>query len=175
MRSIVAATFLAALCAAAPAGAHVIASPTFLAQGSTETIELAVPNERDAPMTAFAVTVPDGIAIKAAEPTAGWDAAVDGRTATWSGGSVPSVLSETFGLTIEANVEPGPVELDAEQRYADGKVRWPVSLTIVPGTGPSSSGGSGLVIGVIVVVGVLVGAAIAALAWHRRSRPLQER
>ena len=166
---------IAALALALPARAHVVASPTFLASGATETIELSTPNERDAPMTSFVVTVPSELEIVGAEETEGWSAAVDGRVASWSGGSLPPKLSETFGLRVRATAEPGPVELDAEQRYADGKIRWPVSLTIVPGAGSSSSGGSGLVIGVIIAVGVLVTAAIAALAWRRRGRPLQER
>lgn len=174
MRSALAAALLLALWAAAPAAAHVIASPAFLAQGSTQTIELSVPNERDAPMTAFTVTAPEGIDIASAEESTGWEAVVEGQTATWSGGSLPAALSETFGLEIRATAAPGSAELEAEQLYADGKARWPVSLTIVPATGSSSSGGSGLVIGVIVAIGALAAAAIALLAWRRRKGPPQE-
>jgi hypothetical protein len=175
VRSALAAALLCALWAAAPAAAHVIASPAFLAQGSTQTIELSAPNERDAPMTAFTVTAPEGIEIASAEESVGWEAVVEGKTATWSGGSLPPALSETFGLQLRATAKPGPAELEAEQLYADGKVRWPVSLTIVPATGSSSSGSSWLVIGAIVAVGGLVTAAIALLAWRQRKGQLQER
>jgi uncharacterized protein YcnI len=164
---------IVALVLAVPAQAHVIASPTFLASGATETIEISAPNERDTPMTSFVVTVPPGLEIVSAEDTEGWSAAVNAQAVTWSGGSLPAKLSETFGLRVRTTAEPGPVELSTEQRYADGTVRWPVSLTIVPGGGSSGSGGSVLVIGVIVAVGVLVTAAIALLARRRRGEPAQ--
>jgi len=78
-------------------------------------------------------------------------------------------LSETFGLSVTVTAQPGLVDLDVEQRYADGKVRWPVALTIVPGATDSGSGSSSLVVGVIAAIGVLVTAAIALLAWRRRA------
>lgn len=170
MRTPLAAAFLAALALAAPAGAHVIASPTFLATGDTATIDLSVPNERDEPMTSFAVTAPAGLRIVGVEETEGWVATVDGQTATWSGGSLPAKLSETFGIRLEAVGEPGAVDLDVEQRYADGNVRWPVSLTVVPSASDSGSdrGGSWLVLGAILALGVLVTTAIALLALRRR-------
>jgi hypothetical protein len=165
-----------ALVVAAPAAAHVVASPAFLASGTTETIELSVPNERDSPMTGFEVTVPPGLLVVSAEETEGWVATVAGRTVTWSGGSVPAKLSETFGLRVRANVEPGTVELDAVQLYRDGKVRWPVAVTIVPGSSSStvvsdSSGGSGTLVVALAAIGLLVAAGVALLAWHRRRSP----
>jgi hypothetical protein len=170
-RRVLVAVLAGALVVAAPAGAHVIASPTFLFAGETRTLELSVPNERDATMTGFVVTAPPEVEIVGAESAEGWAEAVDGRVATWSGGSLPAKLAETFGLTIRPPGEPGAVELEAEQRYADGTVPWPVSLTIVPGNGETSSnsGGSGILLGAIVAVGVAISAAIGLLAWRRRS------
>jgi hypothetical protein len=173
-----AAALALALVLAAPAAAHVIASPTFLPAGETQTLELSVPNERDAPMTSFVLTAPAELEVVGAEDTEGWDAAVVGQTATWSGGTLPSKLSETFGLRVQATGEPGAVELEAEQRYADGEVRWPVALTIVPGTADSSSGGGGGLVIALVAVGVVVTLAVglvAVLARRRRAGPLQER
>jgi hypothetical protein len=178
VRAPLAAALLAALALAAPAGAHVIASPSFLTAGEETTIEFSVPNEREAPMTGFAVTAPAGLRIVGAEETEGWVATVDGQTVTWSGRSVPAKLSETFGIRLEADSEPGAVDLDAEQLYADGSVRWPVTLTVVPGASDSGSdgGGSWVVLVAILALGVLVTTAIAVLAWRRRSaRSLQER
>jgi len=170
-RRVLVAVLAGALVLAAPAGAHVIASPTFLFAGETRTLELSVPNERDATMTGFVVTAPPGLEIVDAAEVEGWLANVEGQVATWSGGSLPAKLAETFGLTIRPTGEPGAVEFDAEQRYADGTVHWPVSLTIVPSSGDASSdsGGSGLLLGAIVAVGVVVSAGIGLLAWRRRS------
>jgi hypothetical protein len=177
VRGRLAATVGAALVVATPASAHVIPSPTFLAVGETQTIELSVPNERDAPMTSFVVRAPAGIEVVEAESPEGWSALVEGPVATWSGGSIPALLSETFGLRVRATGDPGAVELEAEQRYADGEVRWPVVLTIVPGSSTSataSSSGAGTTVVVLVGLGLLVASGVAALAWLRR-RALQER
>ena len=171
MRAPLAATLLAALALAAPAGAHVIASPSFLAAGEETTIELSVPNERGAPMTGFAVKAPAGLRIVGTEETEGWVATVDGQTVKWSGESVPAKLSETFGIRLEAVGEPGAVDLDVEQLYADGSVRWPVTLTVVPAASGSNSdgGGSWVVLVAILALGVLVTMAIAVLALRRRA------
>ncbi len=159
----------AALVLAAPADAHVIPAPAFLPAGETQTLELSVPNERDATMTSFVATVPAGIEIVEAEETAGWSASVDGQVATWSGGSLPAKLAETFGLRVKPTGKPGAVELVGIQRYADGEVRWPVALTIVPGSATEPErGGSGVVVMVIVAVGALVTGAVALLARRRR-------
>ena len=162
----------AALTFASTAAAHVIASPSFLPAGETETIELSVPNEREATMTGFVVTAPPEIEVVAAETVEGWASAVEGQVATWTGGSLPSRLSETFGLRIRPTGEPGAVELDAEQRYADGKVDWPVALTVVPGSATSTSGsrsGSAPIVLALAGIGVLVAGGVAALAWRRRA------
>jgi hypothetical protein len=170
-RRVLVAVLAGALVPVAPAGAHVIASPTFLYAGETQTLELSVPNERDATMTGFVVRAPSKVEIVGAESAEGWTESVEGQVATWNGGSLQAKLAETFGLTIRPTGEPGAVELDAEQRYADGKVRWPVSLTVVPASGDTSSdsGGSGLLVAAIVAVGVAISAAIGLLAWRRRS------
>jgi hypothetical protein len=170
---LVAAVAAAAFVLGAPARAHVIVSPTFLPVGETQTIELSVPNERDAPMTGFVVTAPAGLDVSGAESAEGWSASVEGQVATWSGGSLPAKLSVTFGLKVRANAEPGQLELQAEQRYADGEVRWSVALTIVPGSDAtgSDSGSSGLLVGAIVAIGLFMTAAISLLARRRRAGP----
>ena len=60
-----------ALVLAAPAAAHVVASPTFLASQSSESIGFEAPNERDDPMTSFTLSAPDGIEIEHAHPVEG--------------------------------------------------------------------------------------------------------
>jgi uncharacterized protein YcnI len=167
---VLAAALAAVLVLTEPARAHVIASPTFLRAGEAQTLELSVPNERDATMTGFVVTAPAGLEIAGAESPEGWSATVEGQIVTWSGGSLPSKLAETFGLRVQATGDPGGIELDAVQRYADGEVRWPVALTIVPGAADagSDSGSSGLLVAAIVAIGLAVFAAIGLLAWRRR-------
>ena len=151
-----------------PAAAHVVATPPFVASGSSESVTFSGPNERDDPMTAFALTVPAGLEIAHAHVVEGWDESIEGSTATWLGGPLEPQAEIDFGMTLEADVEPGVVQLEAEQRYPDGEVvAWPVSLTITP-AGESPSQNLALV-GVVALVGLLSLAAIAMLAWRRRS------
>ena len=79
-------------------------------------------------------------------------------------------------MTLEADTEPGLVELQAQQLYADGGVvSWPVALTVTPGE-ESSSQNVALLVGVIALIGVFAIVAIAMLARRRRtSRTLQEK
>jgi uncharacterized protein YcnI len=165
---------LASLLVAAPAAAHVSATPPYLATGGSETIDLSVPNERDAPMTNFSVTVPSGFEIVHAHVAEGWNATSEGSTATWRGGSLAPGVEAMFGLELRAQTEPGAVQFQAEQGYDDGAVvRWPVSLTVIPADESSSQ--SLALVGVVGLLGVLVVAAAAILAWRRRSAPLQEK
>jgi uncharacterized protein YcnI len=151
-----------------PAAAHVVATPAFLASGSSGSITFAGPNERDDPMTAFALTVPAGLAIEHAHAVDGWDESLAGSTATWTGGSLPAMQEIAFGVDLKADHEPGIVELEVEQRYADGSVvTWPVALTITPAEDTPSQNLA--LAGVVGLIGALCAVAIAILARRRRS------
>ena len=157
-----------ALVLAGTASAHVVATPGFLPSGSSESITFSAPNERDDPMTGFTLSVPAGFEIEHAHEVAGWDASMDGSTATWSGGSLAPQSELGFGMTLKADVEPGVVHAQAQQLYPDGSVvAWPVALTITPATESSSQNLA--LVGVVALIGVLAVIAIAMLAWRRRS------
>jgi uncharacterized protein YcnI len=157
-----------ALVLAGTASAHVVATPGFLASGNSESITFSAPNERDDPMTGFTLSVPAGLEIEHAHETMGWDESMDESTATWNGGSLAPHSEVGFGMTLKADVEPGVVELQAQQLYADGSVvSWPVALTITPAAESSSQNLA--LIGVVALIGVLAVVAIAMLAWRRRT------
>jgi hypothetical protein len=157
-----------ALLLAGPAAAHVVATPAFLPSGSPESIAFSAPNERDQPMTSFALTVPDGLVIQHAHPVAGWNESIAGSTATWTGGSLAPNVEVAFGVTLEADVDPSVVEVQAEQLYDDGgAVTWPVALTITPAE--ESPTENFALAGVVGLIGVLVVVAIGMIAWRRRS------
>jgi len=163
-----------ALALVAPAGAHVIAMPQFVASGSTATISLSSPNERDVPMTGFTVTAPGGFVIKHAHASGVWESTIRGSTVSWTGSSVPVGGETEFGIDLEAKREPGPAELQTEQLYPGGAiVRWPVGITVVPGAESTSQNLA--LVGVVGLIGLFVVAAVGAFAWRRRSAPLQER
>jgi uncharacterized protein YcnI len=157
-----------ALLLAAPAAAHVVASPTFLPSKSSESISFEVPNERDDPMTSFTLTPPEGLRIEHVHPADGWNAAlVDGTTALWSGGSLAASANATFGVTLEADVDPGVVTLQAKQLYDSGAVvEWPVALTVTPAEQAPSENIA--LAGVVGLIGVLVVVGVVVLAFRRR-------
>jgi len=174
-RSAFAAIVLGSLALVSPAAAHVVVTPTFLAAGRSETIDLSVPNERDAPMTGFSLSVPSGFEVVHAHPAEGWNETSDPATATWTGGAVASGGVATFRLELETPPTPGVVELQAVQRYNDGAVvRWPVSFTVTPAEETPSQNLA--LAGVVGLIGMLVVIGVVALAWRRRSdEPLQEK
>ena len=156
-----------ALILAAPAAAHVVASPTFLPSKSSESISLEVPNERSDPMTSFTVAAPDGLEIEHAHEVDGWDGAVEDGAATWTGGSLAAKETATFGVTVKADVEPGIVTLDAKQGYDSGAVvEWPVALTVTPAEQSPSQNIA--LAGVVGLIGVLVVVGVVVLALRRR-------
>jgi len=160
---------LAALGVAGPAAAHVVAQPPYVTAQEVGTISLDSPNEREGRMTEFTVKVPPGVEIVDAHGPEAWQVAVKGSTATWSGGNLAPGATATFGLVLDARTDPGTIRLDADQRYGDGGVvRWPVSLTVLPA---KSSPAQNLRLAAVVgLIGVLVIAAMGALALRTRAR-----
>jgi uncharacterized protein YcnI len=157
-----------ALALTGAASAHVFPTPQFIASGSTGDISLDVPNERKEPMTGFTITAGEGLTIEHAHPNDGWAEELSGSTASWTGGSIPHLAQTTFGISLRADAPPGPVAMQAEQLYDSGAVvRWPVSLTVVPAEETSSQN---LALAAVVgLMGLLVVAAVAMVAWRRRA------
>ena len=165
---VVAVAALISFAVTGPAAAHVFALPPFLQSGVSTSITFSGRNERDRPMTAFDLTVPEGITIEHAHEIEGWDESLDGSTATWLGGPLAPDADLEVGTTLRADADPGVVELQATQRYRDGEVvTWPVTLTITPGEESPSQNLA--IAGIVALIGVLLVAALAMLAWRRRS------
>jgi hypothetical protein len=156
----------AALVVAGPARAHIDATPAFLVVDGTETISLTAHNDRAVPMDGFAVTASAGLRIEDVGELEGWTGSTDGMTATWTGNRLAAEDAGTFSVVLEAPSAPGPVSLQAEQRYPDGgALTWPVPLTVVPADESSSTGAW---VYAVVAVGLLLAAMGVALAWRRR-------
>jgi uncharacterized protein YcnI len=168
--ALVALLVLAAGALAAPAGAHVVPSPSYITHGVADTVSLETPNERDAPMTGLVVTVPGDVEIVHAHGPAVWAVSVKGSEARWSGAELAPRAVATFGLVLEAKRPPGTIRLEADQLYRDGGVvRWPIQMTVVPG---KSSPSQNLELAALVgLVGILVIAIAGVLAWRRSSTP----
>jgi hypothetical protein len=150
------------------ASAHVVPVPQFLRSG-VRTVSFAVPNERPEPMSGVTINVPAGFRIVQARPTAGWAAKVDGSTSTWRGGPLAHLAIETFRLDVDVRSDSGLVTLDTVQLYPSGAtVKWPATLTVVPGPDDEQSQNVGwALVAAIVGVGLVVVAGVALLARGR--------
>ena len=159
---------------AAPAHAHVDPVGTLVADGLSS-LSLTAHNDREEPMTGFRATVPEGFTVLSAPGPDGWSSDVSGSEASWNGGDLASGDDATFTLELDGSREPGPVEIEVEQLYADGSsVPWTVAVTAVPGSVGDGSGGGVRWRDLLVVaaLGVLTVTVILAL---RRGRSLQEK
>ena len=134
-------------------------------------MSFAVPNERPEPMTGVTVSVPAGVRIVRAHPTAGWKATLEGSTATWRGGPLAHLAIETFRLDVDVSAPPGPVTLNTRELYPSGAtVDWPATLTVVPGPDDDQSESVGWGwIAAIAGVGLIFVAGLAGLAWRRKA------
>jgi hypothetical protein len=170
--ALLAACVIAALVASSGAWAHVVPVPQFLPTGVVTTLDFAVPNERPEPMSGVTISVPAGLQIVRAHPTAGWTATLDGSTSTWRGGPLAHLSIENFRLDVDVTAPPGPATIDTMQLYPSGaSVSWPATLTVVPGPVDEEAQSVGWgVIAAIVGAGLLVAACIGGLAW-RAGRP----
>lgn len=160
-----------ALLAAPAAAAHPSVVPTSVTAGQRGTVTFVAPNdERQVRQTGFAVTVAPPLEIVAAEASdVGWRGIVRGSTATWSGCCIPPGGLASFTLELQAADEPGDVQLEARQLYADGgRVRWPLTLTVLPG--PKESG-SVLTVLLVAGIGLVFTVGLVVLLWFRRTTP----
>lgn len=125
-----------ALIAAAPAAAHVIPQPAYLAPGERVTITFAAPNERPPHvLTGLIITAPAGITLATVPAPQGWTLSAAGTSARWTGSSVATAQRShgPFRVAVSTSLAPGAVSFHATQRYDDGGVvRWTIAFTILP-------------------------------------------
>ena len=157
-----------ALLAAPTAAAHPTVVPTSVTAGQRGTVTFVAPNERQERQTGFAVTVAPPLEIVAAEASdLGWRGTVRSSTATWSGCCVPPGDVASFTLELQATDEPGDVQLEARQLYPNGEqVRWPLTLTVLPGREEASSA---LTVLLVAGLGLVFTVGLVVLLWLRRS------
>ncbi len=159
------------------AHAHVTIAPPFVEDGATTEIVFETPNERPPhATTTLSVTAPDGIAVVSATAPAGWLAAVDGSTVTWSGGRIEELAAVKFPMRVVAHVRAGTYRFGAVQTYDDGAtVDWKADLAVLPATGSAApkqrpwAAVAAALVGIVVIAASLVGVRVL------RRRSLQDR
>ncbi len=164
-RTLVATATAAALLLPTTAPAHVVLVPPFVQVGEEVLVSLLSPNERPPHATVELVaSAPPGIDIVSANAPPGWQATVEGSTATWRGGRIGDRKTVAFPIRIVARVRAGTYTFKTAQTYDDGAtVRWRIDLSVLPATGAAApkqhpwSAVAAALVGVIVIAGSLVG------------------
>ena len=168
-----------AVCSSAWAHAHV--SPSLVEAEDSEVFTLAVPTEEEnATTTKVELTPADGFSIDSFAAAPGWKRDVRSRGSgedaviekiTWSGGSVPSGEATNFQFLGRADTAK-TYAFKVRQMYSDGAVvDWagpessdtPAPLVVAESSLGGGGGTSTLAIVALVVGGVALVAAIAAL------------
>ena len=126
-------------------GAHAVVFPAEAPTGAYQKYVLRVPNEREFPTVAVAITFPNGVRVISFDEVPGWTlqatAVTDGAyaDATWTGTLPVGRFVELGFIGVNPN-EPTTLKWDVVQTYADGtEVAWtgplesstPASLTDV--------------------------------------------
>jgi uncharacterized protein YcnI len=178
-----------AVCASAWAHAHV--SPSIVQAKESEVFTLAVPTEEeDATTTKIELTPPEGFSIDSFTDAPGWQRDVQSsgsgeaaviQKVTWSGGSVPSGEATNFQFLGRTDASE-TYAFKVRQTYSDGTVvDWAgpeASDTPAPVISAESSLGGGgggsstLEIVALVLAGIALVAAIAALLTRSGGRTL---
>jgi hypothetical protein len=160
----------------AAGSAHVTITPPFVEDGAGTEIVFETPNERPPhATTTLSVTAPDGIAVVSAAAPAGWAAAVEGSTVTWSGGRIERRAAVTFPMRIVAHIQAGTYRFGAVQTYDDGAtVDWRADLAVLPAAGATAPEQRpwGAVAAAIAAIAVIAASAVGVHLLRRK--PLQD-
>lgn len=109
------------------ASAHVVVKPGEALTGTYETFTVSVPNEKDVPVTALRLVIPNGVESVTPTVKQGWEIqtkkAGDKVTEiTWTGGTIDAGLRDEFSFSAQAPAKAGDVVWKAYQTYQDGVV-----------------------------------------------------
>jgi uncharacterized protein YcnI len=176
-----------ALALPASASAHASVSPPTVVKEQGQLFAVAVPGEEENDTTVkVEVDFPPGFAVDSFEAEPGWTRQVqatgageeaDIRSATWTGGKVPTGEDAVFRFVAEP-AKAGDYTFGVKQTYASGKVvEWngaessdtPAAVVhVVDSIGGGGGSNTLAIIGIVVgAIGLLVG--LAALLGRKRA------
>lgn len=110
-----------------PAYAHVTVKPVEVVSSAYQTFTTSVPNEKDVPVTAIRLVIPNGVQSVTPTVKQGWEISTKktGDTVTeisWTGGTIAAGLRDEFTFSAQAPSSEGEIVWKAYQTYQDGSV-----------------------------------------------------
>lgn len=126
----------ATLVFAAPAGAHVEASPAIIRPSAPATVTLTVEHGcAGSPTTKLAVKAPSSVTKFAGIAPKGWKAAVNGSVLTFSGGTLGAKTEGKFSFSFIAPKTEGTLMFPTVQTCVKGQTSW-IELPLANGKEP---------------------------------------
>ena len=120
-----AATVAVLVIGAGVASAHIDPDPAAVEAGTSATVGFGVEHGcEESPTIALDIELPEELTD--AEPVAkpGWEATIEGRVLTFSGGPLDADTPDTFSITFTAPTTPGTLLFPTVQKCTEGEIAW---------------------------------------------------
>jgi uncharacterized protein YcnI len=125
--------------------AHVVVQPKQVTPGEYQTFTVSVPNEKDIPVVAIRLAIPDDVEVVVPTVKQGWSISMKkvGKNITevnWTDGVIDVGMRDEFTFTAQVPGTEGEVIWKAYQTYRDGSV---AAWDQAPGNSQSHAGKDG--------------------------------
>jgi uncharacterized protein YcnI len=114
-----------------PAFAHVVVKPNQVGVAQYQTFTIGVPNEKEVPVTALKLLIPDGVKSVMPNVKPGWTVNVVKTSddedpmvieIDWTGGSIPAGQRDDFLFSAQVPATETSITWKAYQTYKDGSI-----------------------------------------------------
>lgn len=120
-----AATVAVLVVGAGVASAHIDPDPPAVEAGTTATVGFGAEHGCAAsPTVALDIELPEELTDVTPVAKPGWDAVIDGRVLTFSGGPLDADTAESFSITFTAPATPTTLLFPTVQKCTDGEIAW---------------------------------------------------
>jgi uncharacterized protein YcnI len=119
------ATLVVLVAGAGVASAHIDPDPPAVEAGKATTVGFGVEHGcAESPTVALDIRLPTELTDVAAVAKPGWDAVIDGRVLTFSGGPLDADTPASFSITFTAPATPATLLFPTVQKCTDGEIAW---------------------------------------------------
>jgi uncharacterized protein YcnI len=120
-----AATVAVLVVGAGVASAHIDPDPAAVEAGTPATVGFGVEHGCEgSPTIALDIELPEELTDTEPVAKPGWEATIDGRVLTFSGGPLDADTPDTFSITFTAPTTPGTLLFPTVQKCTDGEIAW---------------------------------------------------
>jgi uncharacterized protein YcnI len=119
------ATIAVLVVGAGTVSAHIDPDPAAVEAGTAATVAFGVEHGcLESPTIALDIELPEQLTDVAPVAKPGWDATIEGRVLTFSGGPLDADTADSFSITFTAPTTPGTLLFPTVQKCTDGETAW---------------------------------------------------